>query len=116
MCIRDRLQADPKPPRDINPTIPIGLEEITLKAMQKTPAQRYQSAEEMMQDIEKFRQNPLITFNYKYGQEETATKYVDATTANSTTGPIQYDDDFEYIDDDISSHSKGCLLYTSRCV
>ena len=60
-----------------------------------------------MQDIEKFRQNPLITFNYKYGQEETATKYVDATTANSTTGPIQYDDDFEYIDDDISSHSKG---------
>ena len=102
-----QLQADPKPPRDINPTIPIGLEEITLKAMQKTPAQRYQSAEEMMQDIEKFRQNPLITFNYKYGQEETATKYVDATTANSTTGPIQYDDDFEYIDDDISSHSKG---------
>ena len=60
-----------------------------------------------MQDIEAFRQNPLITFNYKYDQEETATKYVDATTANSTTGPIQYDDDFEYIDDDISSHSKG---------
>ena len=102
-----QLQADPKPPRDINPTIPIGLEEITLKAMQKTPAQRYQSAAEMMQDIEAFRQNPLITFNYKYDQEETATKYVDATTANSTTGPIQYDDDFEYIDDDISSHSKG---------
>lgn len=102
-----QLQADPKPPRDINPTIPIGLEEITLKAMQKTPSQRYQSADEMMQDIEAFRQNPLITFNYKYAQEETATKYVDATTANSTTGPIQYDDDFEYIDDDISSQSKS---------
>ena len=54
-----QLQADPKPPRDINPTIPIGLEEITLKAMQKTPAQRYQSAAEMMQDIEAFRQKLL---------------------------------------------------------
>ena len=105
-----QLQADPKPPRDINPTIPIGLEEITLKAMQKTPSQRYQSAAEMMQDIEAFRQNPLITFHYQYAQEETATKYVDATTANSTTGPIQYDDDFEYIDDEISSHSKGGKL------
>ena len=48
-----QLQADPKAPRDINPTIPIGLEEITLKGNAKTPAQRYQSAEEMMQDIEK---------------------------------------------------------------
>ncbi len=100
-----QLQADPKYPRDINPTIPIGLEEITLKAMQKHLPSVNQSAEEMMQIL--FRQNPLITFNYKYGQEETATKYVDATTANSTTGPIQYDDDFEYIDDDISIHSKG---------
>ncbi len=102
-----QLQADPKPPRDINPTIPIGLEEITLKAMQKTPSQRYQSAGEMMRDIEAFRQNPLMTFNYHYDHEEIASKYVDATTADSTTGPIHYDDDFEYIDDEISSQSKN---------
>lgn len=101
-----QLQADPKPPRDINPTIPIGLEEITLKAMQKTPMQRYQSATEMMQDIDTFRKNPLKTFNYQYTTEDTASKYVDATTANSTTGPIHYDDDFDYVDD-ISSSKIG---------
>ena len=96
-----QLQTNPKPPRDINPTIPIGLEEITLKAMQKNPAQRYQSAAEMMQDIEAFRQNPLMTFHYQYEQEDTAAKYLNAAAA----GAVQYDDDFEYIED-ISSDSK----------
>ena len=33
-----QLQQDPTPPRQINPAIPEGLEEITLKAMQKDPA------------------------------------------------------------------------------
>ncbi len=73
-----QLQADPRPPRDINPAIPDGLEEITLKAMQKDPAQRYQSAAEMLQDIELFRRNPSISFQYKYFVDEKPTKYVDA--------------------------------------
>ena len=46
-----QLQADPRPPRELNPAIPEGLEEITLKAMQKNPLQRYQSAAEMLQEI-----------------------------------------------------------------
>ena len=61
-----QLQADPRPPKDINPAIPDGLEEITLKAMQKDPSQRYQSAAEMLRDIEQFRRNPSISFQYKY--------------------------------------------------
>lgn len=93
-----QLQANPKPPRDINPSIPIGLEEITLKAMQKTPVQRYRSAAEMMHDIELFRANPLMTFDYRYNREETGSKYVDATAAPAT-GAVHYDDDFEYVDD-----------------
>ena len=32
-----QLQSDPVPPRQINPDIPEGLEEIVIKAMQKDP-------------------------------------------------------------------------------
>src|SRR5699024_10682142 len=61
-----QLQANPKPPQQINPSIPDGLEEITIKAMQKDPRQRYQTAGEMLKDIELFRQNPSIRFEYTY--------------------------------------------------
>ena len=67
-----QLQADPKMPRQINPNIPVGLEEITIQAMQKDPNARYQSAAEMLQDIENFKLNPSIKFNYKYIVEDSA--------------------------------------------
>lgn len=65
-----QLQADPKMPREINPSIPVGLEEITMQAMQKDPAKRYQSAAEMLEDIENFKRNPGIKFDYKYVVED----------------------------------------------
>ncbi len=65
-----QLQAKPKRPRDINPDIPEGLEEITIKAMQKNPKDRYHSAVEMLSDIERFRLNPSIRFNYHYASEK----------------------------------------------
>lgn len=65
-----QLQADPKMPREINPNIPVGLEEITMQAMQKDPAKRYQSAAEMLEDIENFKRNPGIKFDYKYVVED----------------------------------------------
>ena len=65
-----QLQADPKMPRQINPNIPVGLEEITIQAMQKDPNARYQSAAEMLQDIETFKTNPSVKFNYKYIVED----------------------------------------------
>lgn len=54
-----QLQNDPKPLREINENVPEGLEEITLRAMRKTPTQRYQSAREMLDAIETFRKNPF---------------------------------------------------------
>ena len=53
-------------PRSINPNIPEGLEQITLRAMEKDPAKRYQSADEMLRDIRRFKQDPSISFEYKY--------------------------------------------------
>lgn len=67
-----QLQANPMRPRQINPEIPAGLEEITIKAMQKTPSARYRSAVEMLSDIERFRLNPSIRFNYKYHDQAIA--------------------------------------------
>lgn len=61
-----QLQETPKPLKEINDEIPEGLAEITLKAMQKDPSLRYQSAKEMLNDIELFKQNPSIVFEYKY--------------------------------------------------
>ncbi|MBQ9901444.1 MAG: Stk1 family PASTA domain-containing Ser/Thr kinase [Clostridia bacterium] len=76
-----QLQADPKMPRQINPNIPVGLEEITIQAMQKDPNARYQSASEMLQDIENFKLNPGIKFNYKYIVEDNARYRKPAQTA-----------------------------------
>ena len=75
-----QLQSEPKLPREINPSIPEGLEEITIKAMQKDPAKRYQSAAEMLYDIDEFKRNPSIHFEYKYVVDETPTRFVEAIT------------------------------------
>lgn len=73
-----QMQSEAKPPRSINPEIPEGLEEITLKAMKKDPEQRYGSAAEMIRDINAFRQDPSIRFQYQYFIDEKPTKYIDA--------------------------------------
>jgi serine/threonine-protein kinase len=72
-----QMQEDPKLLRNVNPEIPEGLEDITLHAMQKDPAQRYKSAAAMLEDIERFKRNPSIHFQYKYFVDESPTKYVD---------------------------------------
>jgi len=46
------LKDDPMPPRKINPSVPPMLENIILKALQKEPAKRYQSAQEMKAELE----------------------------------------------------------------
>lgn len=59
-------------PRSINPEIPEGLEEITLRAMEKDPDRRYQSADEMLHDIEAFKQDPTVHFEYQYLTDDKA--------------------------------------------
>ena len=72
-----QLQSTPKRPREVNPGIPIGLEQITMKAMQKQPADRYTSAAEMLSELERFRLNPSIVFDYGNSfVDNQPTKYV----------------------------------------
>ena len=89
-----QLQQDPVKPRDINPSIPVGLEQIVLKAMQKNVNDRYQSAAEMLLDLEEFRRNPSIQFDYDYKNTE-PTKYIP-----NITGSIKHIDPVEVEDDE----------------
>lgn len=97
------LQLTPDAPCEINPDIPEGLEEITLKAMQKQPKDRYQSAQEMLADIERFRLNPSVKFEYKYFFDKQPTKYVDAID-KVRSNRSEYTED-EVKDDDNVRHS-----------
>nr|DAF66973.1 MAG TPA: PknB-like protein [Caudoviricetes sp.] len=103
------MQATPKRMTEINPSIPEGLEEITMKAMQKEPSKRYQTAGEMIKDIEEFKKNPSIIFEYKYFSTDGSTKYFDKVSPEQTAAvptakrKVQLDapeDDEEYDDDD----------------
>ena len=51
-------------PSAYNPNIPTGLEQIIMKAMALEVRDRYVSATEMLQDMEEFRKNPAIVFDY----------------------------------------------------
>ena len=59
-----QLQAKPVMPRELNPSLPRGLEQITMHAMEKNPVDRFQSAGEMLDDIDRFRRNPSTVFQY----------------------------------------------------
>lgn len=71
-----QLQKDPVMPREINPEIPVGLEQIVIRAMQKNPNDRYQSASEMLMDIAEFKKNPNVKFDYSYFVDKQPTKYI----------------------------------------
>ena len=77
-------------PRAVNSAIPVGMEEIVRKAIEKDPEQRYQSASEMIKDLEAFKNDPEITFGY-YDEKNEAEDFV----------PYEgYDPADEYYDDD----------------
>ncbi len=71
-----QLQKDPTLPRDINGSIPLGLEQITMHAMQKETARRYKSAAEMLCDLETFKKNPAVSFDYDYFVDDSPTRFI----------------------------------------
>ncbi len=73
------MQENAKNPREIISTIPEPLEEIVYHAMERNPSRRYQSASEMMKDIEAFKHNPDIIFGYKNMNEVDAHKSSEST-------------------------------------
>ena len=89
-----QLQRDPKLPTEINPSIPVGLEQITMHAMQKLVDRRYQSASEMLCDLEQFKKDPSLTFENSYFVDDSPTKFVD-TLMSSTPASAVEDEEVE---------------------
>jgi tetratricopeptide (TPR) repeat protein/serine/threonine protein kinase len=52
--LRQIASEEPRPPRRINKAIPAELETIVLKAMGKSPAERYATAQELADDLRRF--------------------------------------------------------------
>ncbi|MCR5601965.1 MAG: Stk1 family PASTA domain-containing Ser/Thr kinase [Ruminococcus sp.] len=77
----------PERPRQINPDIPDGLEEIVLRAMEKAPEDRYQTTAEMISDIEAFKADPHISFGYY--TEDTDENNAEILDGTVTGGDIQ---------------------------
>ncbi len=87
-----QLQNDPVMPREINPDIPVGLEQIIMRAMQKNQNDRYQSASEILLDLDAYKKNPNIKFDYLFEDSQnlptkTAPEY------SSAAAEAEYDDD-----------------------
>lgn len=88
-----QLQRDPKLPTEINPSIPLGLEQITMHAMQKMPERRYQSASELLCDLEQFKKDPETTFEYSYFVDDSPTKFVDTLISSTPASAVEDTED-----------------------
>lgn len=87
-----QMQIDPERPRAMNPEIPVGLEEVILRAMQKDPQLRYQTAAEMLRDIDEFKHNPSVVFEYKYFNSDGTTRYFDKLETRASAGGREVDE------------------------
>ncbi len=85
-----QLQEEAVPLRSINPEIPIGFEQITLKAMQKNTRDRYQTASEMLLDLEELKMNPNIKFDYQnYFVDQEPTRYIGKIQEKTVGSPVR---------------------------
>ena len=69
-----QVQEEPIEPRKLNPQIPISVNNIILKAMQKDPADRYQNATEMLIDLSTALKRPdddFVKLNKKFDTLQT---------------------------------------------
>ncbi len=85
-----QLQEEAVPLRSINSEIPIGFEQITLKAMQKNTRDRYQTASEMLLDLEELKMNPNIKFDYQnYFVDQEPTRYIGKIQEKTVASPVR---------------------------
>ena len=72
-----QISDKPKSLRELAPSVPPGLAEITEKAMAKRPENRYASAAEMLEALNAYVENPAIVFHYTYLPDEIPEKVVE---------------------------------------
>ncbi|MEL4861286.1 Stk1 family PASTA domain-containing Ser/Thr kinase [Pseudoflavonifractor phocaeensis] len=85
------INSIPLSPRELEPSIPEAMEEITMKAMASDMDKRYLSADAMLADLEEFRKNPNISFEYTpadllVGEGDEPTQVLGANTPQMVAG------------------------------
>lgn len=108
------MQSKAIPPREVNPDIPPALEKIIMRAMEKDPDKRYQSAADMIKEIEEFKKHPETVSaqksaasrggspgNTRYFKKPYADEsaYDDDYDEENTSEHDRYDEDNDYYDD-----------------
>ncbi len=104
-----QLQKEPKKLTEINPNIPLGIEQICFHAMQKNPSDRYQTASEMLLDIEEVIRNPQATFDYTYFIDKEPTKYVFKEDSLQKASEDEDDEDDDADADEDPNHKKKII-------
>lgn len=80
-----QISDTPTPLRQLNAAVPEALEAITNRAMAKDPRDRYPSARAMLADLEEFKRNPSVKFEYQYLNDPEPTRYVDKVVSKTTS-------------------------------
>lgn len=95
------LQEEVVPPKNLNSKIPESLNKLILKAMQKDPNKRYQSAKEIIKDLEKIKDDPNAVID-KVDDDNEHTIIMSAVTEEMSKQKEQVnknDDEDDYYDD-----------------
>ena len=104
-----QVQQEPVRPSQLFPTIPLGIEQITMRAMQKSRQSRYRSAAEMLLDINEFKRNPSVKFNYSYFVDSEPTKYVRSST-DTVARETKYNREVQQDDDTGMNKSSAIMI------
>ena len=75
-------------PSTLNPNIPGGLEQIIMKAMAHDVSQRYPSASAMLYDMDEFRKNPVLLFDYNTPATDTVIEVAGGNASAAEETPV----------------------------
>lgn len=100
------IQEEVIAPKELNPKVPESLSKLIVKAMEKDPNKRYQSAREMISDLQKIKEDPNAIINNIEEDKQNEHTIVMAPIKENTTTPSvnkKLEDDYyeeDEIDDD----------------
>lgn len=100
------IQENPVPPKQVNSRIPESLNVLILKLMEKEASKRYQSARDVITDLEKIKEDPNAVIGVAEKDDNGKTIVMEAVNpiAEDTSGnkesSVDGDDDFYDYDDD----------------
>ena len=116
------MQDAPTFPRTYVPSIPEALEEIVMHAVEKEPDKRYQSAAEMIKDIDTFKMDQSVVFGYIPRDDEEdddgeGTRFFTPVNQNSArrSEDDEYDDEYDEYDDEAEEEPRKSYVFPILC-